>query len=122
MTAPRIRSIDATRDVEAIGAAGAGAAKGVLIAASNIHADRNARNLVSLDVHLIQRRAQAPPQLEDITLSPKTHEQQSRTLSQHVAVQRGHRDPVGAKRAQNGIHFAGDQLLALPCAPSTCAI
>src|SRR6266576_5162084 len=34
MTAPRIRSIDATRDVAAIGAAGAGAAKGALMPAN----------------------------------------------------------------------------------------
>ena len=37
------------------------------------------------------------------------HEQQSWRLIKHVTVERGHRDPVGAERAQDGIDFAGDQ-------------
>jgi len=58
-----------------------------------------------LDIHLIERRAQPARQLDGISLSPEVHEEEPRTFIQHVAVQRGHGDSVGAEDAQNRIHL-----------------
>src|SRR6266849_2686128 len=115
MTAPRIRSTEATREVDATEAA-AVEASGALTTRTwrarpgpasqdPVNSDR----LVPLNVHFVQRRPEATCEFERIALAPEVHEQQARRLVQHVAMQCRDLDAVGTQRAQDGVHFAGDQ-------------
>src|SRR6266576_4383543 len=82
MTAPRIRSIDATRDVAAIGAAGAGAAKGVLMPANieRSYRTQQVRNRFSLNIAV-----QSPVCLNATQDSDVSEESDAVRFSLHIA-------------------------------------
>src|SRR4029078_1902923 len=54
---------------------------------------------------LVQRSAQSASQLQGVIGRPEMHENETRLLGQHVAVNGRHFDAVGAQRSDNGVNY-----------------
>src|SRR5437764_12799913 len=63
----------------------------------------------SLDVRAGECRMEAAGQLGRVVVRPEMHEEKSRRLLQHVAVDGRHLDTIGAQGAEHRIHLAANE-------------
>src|SRR5215207_5446957 len=54
---------------------------------------------------LVKRRAQCAGELERVIMRPEMHKNQAWLLAQHMTVNRGHLDTVGAQHPEYLLHF-----------------